>query len=370
MPSVLTIGAGPAGSLAAIVLSRAGWDVTLVEHHRFPRDKVCGETLSALGMSVLRRHGLAEAIEACRPTKITHASFWAADGTPLTVRLPSPMYGLSRMAMDLALLDQAKGCGVHILQPARCEHIEPGRRPVGRMRMLADNAIREFVVDHILLADGKGALGGSRPAATADLGLKAHFADINAPRCAVELFGVRRHYVGLGPIEDGHWNIAMSIPAERVRLAGGDFDALFEQITRENEMLVTRMKGARRLTPWLAAPLPRFAVGETWPEGVIPIGNAAAAIEPIGGEGMGLALRSAELAAEWLSQGRFDAHELRRQFRKLWRLRSAASRASAVILSSPRLSGPALTMTSRTPLPAMVLRLLGKGQAKADSTGS
>ena len=55
MPDVVIIGAGPAGSIAAIILARAGIDVVLIEQHRFPRDKVCGECLSALGIDVLRR---------------------------------------------------------------------------------------------------------------------------------------------------------------------------------------------------------------------------------------------------------------------------------------------------------------------------
>ena len=41
------IGAGPAGSAAAIWLARAGWSVALVEKQAFPRRKVCGECMAA-----------------------------------------------------------------------------------------------------------------------------------------------------------------------------------------------------------------------------------------------------------------------------------------------------------------------------------
>ena len=64
----------------------------------------------------------------------------------------------------------------------------------------------------------------------------------------------------------------------------------------------TPARRRRRVGPWLVSPLPRFSVARRWPERVIPVGNAAAALEPIGGEGMGLALRSAELAAAALAE--------------------------------------------------------------------
>jgi flavin-dependent dehydrogenase len=98
------------------------------------------------------------------------------------------------------------------------------------------------------------------------------------------------------------------------------------------------MRGARRISPWLASPLPRFGVRSNWPEGVIPLGNAAAALEPIGGEGMGLALRSAELAAEAIStQSDLPRiqQKLQRDFIELWRWRRLLWRSVALLISRP-----------------------------------
>ena len=46
---VLVVGAGPAGSVAALVLARAGVRVRLVDRAQFPRDKLCGDTLNPGG---------------------------------------------------------------------------------------------------------------------------------------------------------------------------------------------------------------------------------------------------------------------------------------------------------------------------------
>ena len=52
------IGAGPAGSSAAILLARAGWSVALVEKQRFPRRKVCGECIAASNLPLLDALGI------------------------------------------------------------------------------------------------------------------------------------------------------------------------------------------------------------------------------------------------------------------------------------------------------------------------
>jgi len=183
-----------------------------------------------------------------------------------------------------------------------------------------------------------------RPSPTTDFGIKAHFRDVTGPCDAVELFGVAGHYVGLAPIEGGLANVAFSVPAARLERFRGDLDALWRQILSENSALAARFTAATRVGPWLASPLPRFAVARRWPDRVIPLGNAAAALEPIGGEGMGLALRSAELAVgSLLESARTNTpppvRRLRNEFERLWRTRRVACRALARLLSAPAVAG-------------------------------
>ena len=55
---VVVVGAGPAGSVAALVLARAGVEVRLVDRAGFPRDKLCGDTLNPGALSILDRLGI------------------------------------------------------------------------------------------------------------------------------------------------------------------------------------------------------------------------------------------------------------------------------------------------------------------------
>ena len=73
---VLIIGAGPAGSAAAIILARAGLDVVLVDQHAFPRDKVCGDGLIPDAHHALAKLGvLAEVMHQAQ--QISHLSYTA-----------------------------------------------------------------------------------------------------------------------------------------------------------------------------------------------------------------------------------------------------------------------------------------------------
>jgi 2-polyprenyl-6-methoxyphenol hydroxylase-like FAD-dependent oxidoreductase len=277
------------------------------------------------------------------------------------------MCGISRSRLDVILLDAARAAGADVRQPARCERVKPDScdRAVVHCRDLHTNRVERIDADYILVADGKAALGVSRPASTSDLGIKAHFEGITGPRDAIELFGVAGHYGGLAPVEGERWNIAFSIPAARVNHFGGDLDSLFVMLQQENRSLQERLRGARRVSPWLASPLPRFAVTNHWPSRVIPIGNAAASIEPIGGEGMGLAMASAEISARMLIDANLrraapNPRQIQTAYRRLWGMRGPACRAGALAISSRGLSQVLVRVAGVASLASLGLRAIGK----------
>jgi flavin-dependent dehydrogenase len=368
MPSdAIIVGAGPAGCVAAYALAQHGWHVTLIEQQRFPRDKVCGESLSALGLEALGRLHLRDRLAALHPARLARTILHAPDGRYASLPLPREMWGLSRRAMDAALLDAARDAGVRVLQPVRCERLRTSPTVELTVRHFAENRTQTLTAAHVLIADGKGTLLPDRPGPTADFGVKAHFANVDAPRDAVELFGVAGHYVGLAPVENDRANVAFSVPGTKLQRFNGDLDALWREVLTENRALARRFAFACRTGDWLASPLPRFAVRRDWPPNVIPLGNAAAALEPIGGEGMGLAIRSAELAAEALERSvrsgtPLRARRLRAQFRGLWATRRLACRALARLLSSPRLAGDVVDLARNSEsVSRAAMAWMGKG---------
>ena len=276
--------------------------------------------------------------------------------------------------MDVALLDAARNSGVTVVQPGRVEAMT-GTRATLRI----DGERQDIDFDLVVLADGKGTLSGATPrrppTPSGDLGVKAHFEAGPGDAETIGLYGLCGHYVGTAPASDGDrrvLNVAMSVPAAKVRRFASDFDALLVACCEENPAFGCLIGGRERVTKWHASPLPRFAPRrpQDWPPGVIPVGNAAAALEPVGGEGMGLAIASAELAAAAILRGEVP-ETLAAAYRRLWRTRRAACRAAAVALSTPFAGGAVVTLARLLPLARTVgLHLIGKrGEASFPASG-
>ena len=361
--TALILGGGPAGAVAGKRLLDRGLAVTLVEAKRFPRDKVCGECLSALGLATLDEVGLGDVLQSLQPASLRRSRIVTRRGRRLDLDLPAEMAGVTRSAMDAALLNAVQNAGATVIQPA------VGRLTTGgiEVRDLKTNEVQTLCPDVVVLADGKSSFDDGPPPATGDFGVKVHLRNVDLPTDTIALFGLRGHYVGVAPVSDGDglvWNLAMSVPAERLKRFGRDFDGLLSRCRSDNAALDVALGDATVAGNWLTCPLPRFAVRRDWPRNVIPIGNAAAALEPIGGEGMGLAMHSAMLGADAIASDVVEV--LPARFDRLWRRRRAACRATAVLVSGP-FSEPAILLAQWCgPMTRWLIRGMGKRDARGD----
>src|SRR3954451_3426905 len=107
MADVLICGAGPAGTLAAIVLARAGVRVRLLDRARFPREKLCGDTLNPGALALLERLGLH--VVADSGVRVAGMIVTGESGVHVKGTYGSGVFGraLSRSTLDAALLGLA-----------------------------------------------------------------------------------------------------------------------------------------------------------------------------------------------------------------------------------------------------------------------
>jgi flavin-dependent dehydrogenase len=303
---ILVAGGGLAGAAAATALARGGRAVSLIEREVGPREKICGEFLSAEAQESLAALGLD--LAPLRGHRITHVRL-IRGARAVTTRLPFDGLGVSRKILDAALLDHAAAAGVVVhrgetVRSIACDpHLSVATEGLGMLRPEA-----------LLLATGKHeARGTARDAKASNfVGFKNYFelapAHTHALAGHVELYLFQGGYAGLQLVEGGRANFCALADAAWLRRAGGKFPVLLEMMRSESKVLAARLDNA---VPELGAPLTiarvpygfvhRPAAGDC--ERLYRLGDQAAVIHSFTGDGMAIALHSAALAARMLLEG-------------------------------------------------------------------
>lgn len=334
MPPVAIIGAGPAGSAAAILLSRAGVAVRIFEARPFPRAKVCGEFISPSAAPEVDLLGLGPVLESsgARPVR----SFLLSVGDR-TLDWPLPVHGraISRERLDTVLLARAAKTGAEVVQPGPVRTVEYG--PQGVVVVLSDGA--RHAADIVIHADGSGRHdpAGPIPHDPGMVAAKCYFGpDVSQP-AGVAIRACQSAYIGTMPIENGQATCALAVKRGLVRDHRGDFEQVLTSLWPG--------RGWRASSAWLACPLARSGYRSPGHPRSFRIGNAAAAVDPVGGEGISNALWSGARLAQLLIEvpTLSDAHlrqiqsRFAREYRGRLRMRGPVCRAAAAILERPRL---------------------------------
>jgi len=304
MEETLIIGGGPAGASLAVRLARAGRSALLIEREAGPHDKVCGEFLSFEAAGYLAELGLDAAALGAVP--ITSVELLYRD---LTARsnLPFQALSLSRRIMDEALLARAAEVGARLIRGRRVTHLQ---RQAGLWRaQLNDGQVVEAA--DVFLATGKHDVRGwSRPAGRqADLiGFKQHWTlspeQAGRIRGQVELHLFPGGYAGLEPVDQDRANLCLVVRKRALDAAGRSWPSLLESLATTCPSLGARLKGGRPSTdkPWAIAAIP-YGYVRGRDDGLWRLGDQAAVIPSLAGEGMSIALHSARLAADVLLAG-------------------------------------------------------------------
>ena len=312
---VVVIGAGPAGSSAALRMARHGCRVLLIDRGTMPRGKLCGCCLSPAAVSELARLAIAaDGGPLARAVPLRRISV-AAGGrlAPIDV---SGGATLSREALDADLVAAAIAAGCQWLPHATAVSIEEhagATEPwvsvsarTSRSSRLARIEGRRLLLatglsDHVRLATqprprqsrtvaprSRIGIGGVLPAA-------ADAIPAGELLMAVTPVG----YCGVVRLEDGRIDVAAAV--DRHALTGAEPAGVVRRIVSEacSFTAVPSLDGLEavvmRATPALTRSAPLI---EGRHRLVMRVGDAAGYIEPFTGEGMGWALAAGRLAAE------------------------------------------------------------------------
>lgn len=293
----LILGGGPAGSAAAITLARGGERPLLIERTREPGDAICGGFLSWRTLETLARLGVAA--DTLNPVRATRLRLFTR-GRTVETPLPAPGIGVSRARLDALLLTLAERHGAGVERGVTVRAIE------GAAARTADGAT--LTADALFLASGKHDIRGTaRPAeargADPTLGLRTRRSGGATRQVgdAIELHLFDRGYAGVIVQEDGSANICLAIRRSRLTEAG-DPERLLAMLGEEVPAFGERLAQGVPTPIEAIANVPYGWRARAGTDRLYRLGDQAAVIPSLAGEGMGIALASGVSAARaWLT---------------------------------------------------------------------
>ncbi len=317
----IIVGAGPAGSTAAILLAQAGWSVALIEKHAFPRRKVCGECVAATNLPLLDALGIGVAFDVLAGPELRRVGLCVGAHT-LTAELPAfaasgHAWGraLGREHLDALLLHRAAAVGADIWQPWTVKRI--ARDGSGRVCHLYDvesGATVSLTAPVLIAAHGSWELDPSaqqrtrRPQRPSDLfAFKGTFRNTDIEPGLLPVLEFPGGYGGMVLGDHGLTTLAFCIRRDALRQCRAK-NRVLKAAPAAQAHVEQSCAGVRRMlahadlqAPWLSVGPIQPGIRSPWrSDGTFAIGNAAGEAHPILGEGMSMAIQSAWLLCDRL----------------------------------------------------------------------
>ncbi|MFM7216766.1 MAG: geranylgeranyl reductase family protein [Bacteroidota bacterium] len=307
---VIVLGAGPAGSVAALSLKGSGLRVALVDRSAFPRDKVCGDAIGGRVRRVLYEidPDLAQQLDGL--TSAVVAGGWrlvAPSGRSVTARFKKTGLVCARTDFDAFLFAAAKDSAV--------ADVVTGNK-VHDIRVSSDGV--EVIGDtgnlkaNILIAcDGANSVVARKVfQRTVDPdfhsgAVRAYFQGVEGIRGSdlLEIHLIKGRlpgYFWIFPLPDGRCNVGFGMLTRDLSARNIDLRESLSAIIRESSELSHRFHSATMEGPVRGFGLPLGGkINKVSADRILLCGDAASLIDPLNGEGIGNAVLSAKMAADW-----------------------------------------------------------------------
>lgn len=322
MVDVLIIGGGLSGLMNAILLSRGGLQVMLIEKKVYPFHRVCGEYISNEAIPFLEEHGLFP--QTLRPSQINELEISSITGRHFIRPLDLGGFGVSRYAYDQWLVNEAKNANVSILEGTLVKQVH-----------LTDDVFTvESSAEEVFQA--KLVIGAYGKRTKLDQTLNRHFLTKKSPYVGVKyhikaelpsnrisLHNFRGGYCGVSKIEGNKYNLCYLTHRDPLK-AHGSIGAFQEQVMMKNPYLKEIFENSQFLLkkPEVINEI-TFEKQEPVVNHILMCGDAAGMITPLCGNGMAMAIHSAKILSSlilaYYQKSKCDRAGLERKYADAWK---------------------------------------------------
>jgi geranylgeranyl reductase family protein len=316
---VLVIGAGPAGSSAAAWAARSGRDTVLVDAAVFPRDKTCGDGLTPRAIAELDRLGLDDWV---RAHTVNHGLRAHGFGQTLLLPWPGPgtsgsglpAYGsaVARTELDDHIRTAAIKSGAIGIDGARAIDVQLDAGRVSSVRFEADGEVFDLGCKRLIVADGVrspvGKMLGRAWHRDTVYGVAARsyvdsaMSDDPWISSHLELRGedgeILSGYGWIFPLGDGSVNLGVGTLATAKRPAEVALRPLMRHYA-EQRREDFRLSGDLRMPTSAMLPMGGAVSHVAGPNWAL-IGDAAACVNPLNGEGIDYGLETGRMVVDVL----------------------------------------------------------------------
>jgi flavin-dependent dehydrogenase len=322
LKDVIIVGGGLAGLVSAVLLSRSGLQVTLVEKKDYPHHKVCGEYISNEVVPFLKRHDLYPGTLA--PVSIHRFMLTSVSGKSSYMPLDLGAFGISRYALDHFFFLKAQEAGVTVLTQTAVQDV------------IFRDDIFELTLPQNKKLNSRLVIGAYGKRSRLDKQLERKFTTQRSPYIGVKyhlktsfpedliaLHNFRGGYCGISRVEDGRYNMCYLGNRKDLRRYGS-IEAMERAVLWENPHLKKLFTESEFLfeKPEVINEI-SFAPKQPVEQHILMSGDTAGLITPLCGNGMAMAIHSAKLLSDLIIQyyrpGDFPRPQLEQAYDRAWR---------------------------------------------------
>lgn len=346
---IAVIGGGPSGSASSLLLSEEGFSVCLTEKRPFPREVLCGEFISHEVTKFLSTHDLMNKFLSFSPNEINSFALYNGKSNPLKCSLGFKGFGLRRSKLDNLLLNAAIQAGTELFQPA--EVIDITKREAGFRIRIKDNAEEiEVYARTIICAYGKQNILDkklNRPFHNIKSGLNGIKYHIHSPKIEftnpdeIQIYTADNIYCGINKVDSDLVTLCYLEKKDKKTSSKEKLKTLYDTNLHFREIIPDLSCITEESTLYGTGNI-YFGKRNLAYEGIFFTGDAAAVIAPLAGDGIGMAIESAEIVSSVIKEllnGKIDIQTASTLYNKEYKkklsskLRSAYA-AQSILLNS------------------------------------